>query len=265
MEMNLDHGPLVFEERGSGRPFLLLNGLPFGMAEFAEVMDVLSWSSRAIAVNLPGVGGSAPLADPNPKALADVLLFSFAKLGIDTMVIGCTDVAGPVVYEILAQQPGVVAGVLFFNTPIVLKGLRRPAYFERSKTTVVDLFRSGRRLENEIKAVMGKPERLDEERLEQAVGNLPRQARKTGAMMFERMANGSFPAWGEELKRFRKPMRLLWGARDPLLERHHLDAFRRLLPGVPVHLDESAGHFLGIEAPDLLGQALQELGREAWS
>jgi len=265
MKMLLSHGPLSYVEKGSGRPYLLINGLPFASAEYADVLDVLSWSSRAIAVDLPGIAGSAPLPEPTPAALAEALLSAIARLGIDSFILAVTDVAGPVGCEILRNQPGLVAGVLFFNTLIVPTGLNLPRYMDRSKTTIVDLIRPSRRLENEILCLMGKGEKFEGDILETALSNLTRPARKIGADLFARAKQAPFLEYHEILKQFQKPIRILWGEMDTLFPRNQFENFRRLLPDAHAELREGVGHFLGIEDANRLTESLQDLGREAWN
>ncbi|MHC5037127.1 MAG: alpha/beta fold hydrolase [Planctomycetota bacterium] len=265
MEVKLVHGPLSYEEKGSGRPYILLNGFPFGTGEFTEVLDVLAWSSRAVAVDLPGIGKSEPLPEPTPNALAQVLLDAFANLGLDTFILGATDVAGPVAYEIMDMQPGLVAGVLLFNTCIHPIGLKLPGYLEGPKTTIIDLLRPTRRLENEIVCVMGKGERLTTELMEAGFRNLSRAARRQGATLFEHMLKAPFSRYRESLTRYRKPMRILWGGSDPLYYKAQVEAFRTILPEVQTVQEDEVGHFFGIEEPNVLIHTLQELGREAWS
>ncbi|MHC4599430.1 MAG: alpha/beta fold hydrolase [Planctomycetota bacterium] len=265
MEMMLDHGPLAYEEKGSGRPYILLNGLPFGTSEYADVLEPLAWSARAIAIDLPGVGGSAALREPNPRAVAEILLFVFAKLGVDGMVIAATDVAGPVVFEILKEQPGMVGGILFYNTCIQRAGLRLPPYLEKPKTTVVNLLKPSMRLENEIVCAMGKGENLSPEILAVGLNNLNRAARKQGAALFDSLYKAPFDTYREELGRFRKPVRILWGSRNPFFGPTQFDAFRKVLPDSQAVSVSGIGHFFGIEDPSRLTQDLQELGREVWN
>ncbi|MHC4777903.1 MAG: alpha/beta fold hydrolase [Planctomycetota bacterium] len=265
MEMMLDHGPLSFQEKGSGRPYILLNGLPFGADEFDDVLEPLSWSARAIAVNLPGIGGSAPIKDPTPRAISEILLFAFAKLGLDCMVIGATDVAGPVVYEILRAQPGLVGGILLYNTCIQRAGLRLPQYLERPKTTVINLLQPTRRLENEIVCAMGKGENLKPATLEVGLTNLNRAARRQGAALFDSLYRCPFGSYREELMRFRKPTRILWGSRSPLFGVTQFETLKKLIPEAPARSEVNIGHFFGLEDPSILTHELQELGREVWN
>lgn len=265
MEMMLDHGALFFREKGLGRPYVLLNGFPFGSAEFADVLEVLSWSSRAIAVDLPGIGASAKTPEASPSAIADALLFSFAKFGIDGIVFGATDIAGPVVFEILGKRPELAAGALFFNTCLEPRGLWIPRYLEHAKTKVVDLFRTDRKLTQDILEAAGDPEAIPPPLLEAGVNNLKRPARRWGSLLYARTIEALFQDYRGVLQRFRKPLRILWGGRDPLFPRLQFEAFHALLPDAHTHWEEKVGHFFGTENPGLLAQTLQELGQESWS
>jgi pimeloyl-ACP methyl ester carboxylesterase len=252
-------------EKGSGRPYILLNGLPFGASEYADVLEPLSWSARAIAIDLPGVGASAALPEATPKGVAEILLFAFAKLGLDCFVIAATDVAGPVLCEILKEQPGMVGGALFHNTCIQRAGLRLPPYLEKPKTTVVNLLKPSMRLENEIVCAMAKAENLNPETLALGLANLNRAARKQGAALFDSLYRAPFESYREELGRFRKPVRILWGSRNPFFGPTQFDAFRKVLPQSKAESVSGIGHFFGIEDPSRLTQELQEIGREVWN
>jgi len=263
-EMALDSGSLCYREKGSGRPFILLNGFPFGSAEYTDVLEALSWSSRAVAVDLPGIAGSTPLAAPTPAALADAVLFSLSKFGIDCFVLAASDVAGPVAMEILDRQPGMVSAALFFNAIARPEGTAVPEYLVSGKTALFDLFHTRARTENEIVKVMGRADRLTPEALAVAEANLGHGGRKRGQALFQAAMKAPFHRYQEALSRFRKPLRLLWGERDPVCPPSHYRAFREAFPEARAASDPETGHFFGLEAPNLLAQTLQELGRAAW-
>jgi pimeloyl-ACP methyl ester carboxylesterase len=265
MDLPLDSGPLAYREKGRGRPFVLLNGPPFGAGEFDDVLGALSWSSRAVAVDLPGVGDSAGLPDPSPAALAEVLLLWFAKLGLDSFVLAASDVAGPVACEILARQPGMVSGALLFDTWATGDGIRIPEYLVSGKTGILDLFRTRTRTQSDIAGAMGKAERLTPELLDLAVARLGKGGRRRGQALFHSSLASPLEPRREALSHYRKPVRILRGERDPLCPDSQVRALAELLPQARAEAVPGAGHFLGIEAGEALAQQLQELGREAWA
>lgn len=263
-KIRLEHGVLTFLEKGQGRPYLLLNGPPFGALEFADVLDVLSWSSRAIAIDLPGLGGSELDRDPSLDDMTSILVGALATLGIDGAVLAATDVAGPLACHLIEQCPSLFAGALFFNTAIDGSNWSVPPYVESGRTRMIDLLRPSAWLEQAIVGVMGKGDRLDGKMLEIALSNLTRPRRRCLRNLINQIRSGTNGACSDTLNRFGKPVRVLWGKRDPLFTAPACRAFSHNLPSSAISLTDTGGHFLALEEPDLLTQTLQELGREAW-
>ena len=61
-------GPLAWREAGAGMPLLLLHGIGSGSASWAGQFEGLANAFHPMAWDAPGYGGSAPLAEPQPRA-----------------------------------------------------------------------------------------------------------------------------------------------------------------------------------------------------
>src|SRR5436305_15277600 len=79
--------------RGSGEPLLLLHSLGGSLVQWSPVIDALAAEREVVAVDMPGFGDSAPLAEgvePTAPILATAVLDFYESLEVN----GYPDVAG---------------------------------------------------------------------------------------------------------------------------------------------------------------------------
>ena len=84
-------------ERGAGDTILFVHGWPTGAAIWKHQLEALSAEHRVIAIDLPGFGGSPPIAEPTVSAFAAVVKgFIDAAALSDVFLIGWSMGAGTV-------------------------------------------------------------------------------------------------------------------------------------------------------------------------
>ena len=104
---------LAYEERGTGRPLVLLHAFPLSSAMWAG----LSMPGRVIVPDQRGFGGSALGEDaPSLGECADDVLALLDRLGLDRVALGGLSMGGYVAMELLRRAPERVAALLLADT-----------------------------------------------------------------------------------------------------------------------------------------------------
>ncbi len=105
----------------SAQPIVLLHGWPQSWIEWQEVMSLAAGEFRAIAIDLPGIGGSTPpVADSSKRALAAVVHGLIEQLDLKGATLVGHDVGGMIAYAYLRRYED-VAGVVIID--VVIPGL----------------------------------------------------------------------------------------------------------------------------------------------
>jgi len=115
----VDGRSLHVEESGdpSGRPYLFLHGWPESWRTWKPLMDAASSEARVIALDLPGIGGSAGGGAGGSKAaLASVVHGLAEHLSLTDLTLVGHDAGGMVAYAYLRRYP--VSRVVIMNTVI---------------------------------------------------------------------------------------------------------------------------------------------------
>lgn len=109
---------LAYRELGNGPPVLLLHGWPTSSWLWREVMVPIAVHNRAIALDLPGFGGSDKPPDQHYGFgfFAEVLDRFLDALGIDGVAIGVHDLGGPVGLHWAVHNRDRVKAVALLNT-----------------------------------------------------------------------------------------------------------------------------------------------------
>lgn len=105
----------------SARPIVLLHGWPQSWIEWQEVMSLAASEFHAIAIDLPGIGGSkSPVTDSSKRALAAVVHGLIEQLDLKGATLVGHDVGGMIAYAYLRRYED-VAGVVIID--VVIPGL----------------------------------------------------------------------------------------------------------------------------------------------
>jgi pimeloyl-ACP methyl ester carboxylesterase len=102
------HTELAFHRTGSGPPLVLLHGIGSSHRVWDPVVADLAEHFDVVAVDLPGFGGSAPLAagvQPSPAALASAVADLLDDLGILAPHVAGNSLGGWVALELAAIRP----------------------------------------------------------------------------------------------------------------------------------------------------------------
>jgi len=235
-------GALFAEIYGEGPPRILaLHGWGRRGNDFAAVLEGLS----GIAPDLPGFGASpAPDEVIGAEAYADILAGILDFFDRPPVLVGHS-FGGRVAVCLAAKHPERVGDLILTGVPLIrLETGRRPSF----------VYRLVRRL-NRIGV-------LSDERLEREKRNRGSDDYRaaTGVMrdILVKVVNESYES---QLGRVENRVHLLWGAEDREVPVSVAETADALLADSVLEVIPGVGHFLPIEAPEVLRRAIEETSR----
>jgi haloacetate dehalogenase len=98
-------GGLRVRRGGKGTPILLLHGHPQTHAMWHAVAPLLADDHTVIAADLPGYGGSKPVASGSKREMAHVLVAAMRELGFERFSIAGHDRGGRCAYRLALDHP----------------------------------------------------------------------------------------------------------------------------------------------------------------
>ncbi len=107
---------ITYRSEGAGPPLLFLHGIAGAARQFAGQLRFFAAERQAIAWDMPGHGGSAPLPLVTVDALAAALGGFIAALGLDRPVLVGHGLGGMIVQRLLAEAPRAARGVVLAQT-----------------------------------------------------------------------------------------------------------------------------------------------------
>ena len=123
-------GGVTYLEAGAGMPVLFLHGIGGAARMWTPQLDAFAAAGhRALAWDMPGHGGSAPLPLVTMDALAAALAGFMAELGLDRPVLVGHSMGGMIVQRLLAASPHAARAVVLAQTSAAF-GSKDPAWEE---------------------------------------------------------------------------------------------------------------------------------------
>jgi pimeloyl-ACP methyl ester carboxylesterase len=118
MLINIGNGDLHVEQRGSGRPLLLVHGFPLDHGMWQGQIDALADLCRVIAPDLRGFGRSSPAGEVLAmQDLADDLAALLDVMAIDEPIVFCgLSMGGYVAWPFVQRHGGRLAGLVLCDT-----------------------------------------------------------------------------------------------------------------------------------------------------
>jgi pimeloyl-ACP methyl ester carboxylesterase len=245
-----DLGPVQVnvDERGEGRPFLLLHGGggPDTVAGFAGVLAD-THRARIITPTHPGFGGT-----PRPDRLRTVRGLAALYVALldlldltDVTVVG-NSIGGWIAAEIgLLASPRVSGAILLDAAGIEVAGHPIADFFSLSPDQVTQL-------------AFHNPAafRFDPSTLPPAVQTV--MAGNRAALAIYAGSSMSDPSLVERLASMRIPTLVLWGDSDQIVDPDYGRAFAAAIPTARFQLLTATGHLPQVETPDQVLQAIAD-------
>ncbi|MEV4466414.1 alpha/beta fold hydrolase [Micromonospora echinofusca] len=258
---------------GDGPPVLLLHGIGRTLRDFTELHELLAERFRVHSVDLPGYGGSLPMARPcTLSALGEFAAHYLDAVGVEkpVHVVG-NSLGGAVAMRLAASEPARVGSLTLVNSAgfgrEVTIALRLLALRPLGRLLLRPTRWAARRAE---RSLFHDPAHATAERVAHALA-VARQPYAARVMLETARDLGTFrgvsPRWREELlaevQRLDVPTLVVWGDRDLILPATHLDTVRSRLPKARTHLFADCGHMPQIECAAEFHRLLVDFWAEA--
>jgi 3-oxoadipate enol-lactonase len=258
MNIRLKDITLEYEERGEGRPVLLIHGFPLSKEMWEPQLDALGKSAHVLAPDLRGHGKSGGTRGRYTIDLFAQDCYEFLEeKGIKEPVVLCgLSMGGYITFAFQRLYPDRVAGM-------ILAATRSAPDSEEGKV---------KREETIAVALESGPEAVAEGMLPKLLSphnfeNNPALVEKVRGIMKSNSRDGMAgalmsmkdrPDSGNTLKGFEHPALILHGADDQLIPASEAEAMKNSMKNARLEILPQAGHLLNLEQPDLFNQAVQQ-------
>jgi pimeloyl-ACP methyl ester carboxylesterase len=119
VDAKVKSGRLHYVRGGRGPAVILIHGFPQDWAEYRAIMPRLAQRFTVVAVDLPGIGGSAPPSGAYDTAnLAAQIRILAEALNLDHPYVVGHDLGGPVAYAYVRQFPAILRGAMILDVPM---------------------------------------------------------------------------------------------------------------------------------------------------
>jgi len=244
--MLIDQTELTISDLGSGRPFLLLHGGggPLTVTPFAELM-ASTHSARVLTPTHPGFAG-APRAESlrTIADLASLYVELIAKLDLRDVTVVGNSVGGWIAAEMaLLDMSRIGRFVLVDAVGIQVEGHPIIDFFSLTPRQIAE-------------ASYHDPDRFGIDPTK-----LPPQAQAAMAANRAALASYSGPAMSDptltgRLASVTRPVLVLWGDADRIVDEEYGRTWARVIPGARFNLLAETGHLPQLESPEKLLSAI---------
>ena len=252
-------GGIAYLEAGpqDGVPVVFLHGIGGAARQFSRQLDPLGEAGlRAIAWDMPGYGGSAPLPLVTIDALTAALAGFIAALGLDRPVLVGHSLGGMLVQRLLAEAPHAARAAVLSQTSAAF-GSKDPAWeaqFIAARLAPLDAGQSLADLADGMVAAMvgddADPAGLALAR--DCIASTPDSTYRDTVL--------AMPGFDQRagLPRIAVPTLVLAGSRDQNAPPAGMERMAARIPGARYVLVEGAGHLVHLEQPAQFNAILQE-------
>ncbi|THG29351.1 alpha/beta fold hydrolase [Naasia lichenicola] len=236
--------PLGVEERGSGRPMLILHGGagPASVTPFADLVADAT-GARVLVPTHPGFGGTArPEGLTTVARLAELYAGMIEQLELDDVTVIGNSLGGWVAAELALLHPTRLGRFALVDAVgIEVEGHPVASALEPTELAAQSWF-------DPSKAPSLDPTALPPAARAIFAGNRAALALYGGSMTDATLLG--------RLSEIRVPALVLWGEADRIADTDYGRAFAAAIPGARFELLERTGHVPQMETPDLLLEAL---------
>lgn len=278
----VDKKRIFVRETGDPRSpaLLLVHGFPTSSYDWRQVGTLLAGDFRCVSLDLPGYGLSdKPVAySYSLFQQADVVEGVLDTCGVRAAHLLSHDVGTSVHTELLARQEEStlsfdVLTSTFLNGSI-LKGMATLTEFQRILETPSLAERAQEMCDamlpgyvSGLERLMARPQVVTDEDAEVMTELLAFQdghRRIPQVYSYVRERYLLKDRWVGALQRAPGPIQLLWGSEDPVANVQMGRTLARLLPGAVYREVPGVGHFVALEAPDVVADAVRSfaVGRQ---
>lgn len=246
-------GQIGVREQGQGAPLILLHGVGMQSAAWAPQIEVLSRTHRVIALDLPGHGGSAPLAGvPGLPDYVAWLADAVAALSLGPISLAGHSMGALIASGYAVTRPDIVGRVALLNGTYRRDPAARQAVIARAAQ-----IRAGQMdLETPLDRWFGQDPSTD---------HLRAQVRTWLAAMDPKGYGDAYAAFAEGdaiyadgLGQYPGPLLALTGADDPNSTPAMARAMAQAVPQGRAVILKGARHMANLTAPEAVNDALAD-------
>jgi pimeloyl-ACP methyl ester carboxylesterase len=252
---------------------VLLPGFPSSTRAYIRLIDRLANDWHAVAIDYPGFGSSAPLAEsPTFDRLAEITGQVIDALGIGDYVIYMFDFGAPVGFRTALRHDDRVRGIVSQNGNAYLEGFG-PGFAlsewwrdREAGQSTIDAIVTLAGTQSQWNDGARDLEQIDPEQAlaDQRVLDLPGRASYMKALLWDYQNNVSqYGAWQAWLRERQPALLAIWGANDPIFAPPGAEAYKRDVADATVVLLDT-GHFALEEDVDVVAHYVGELMKEAF-
>jgi 3-oxoadipate enol-lactonase len=250
----LDALDLYYEERGSGRPLLLVAGIPAIASDWAPLAERLSGSRRVIAFDNRGSGRSTVTPGPYSTALlaADAVAL-LDHLGIERADVFGMSLGGMIAQEIALTRPDRVDRLVLGCTHC---GVRHAAPMPRETGRAFAMETDDWALRMRSLANFAFARGVDRALLERFVEKKANDVQDPEGYRAQIAAVLSHDTW-DRLPRIERRTLILTGDDDRVIPAASSDVLHERIPDSLLYVVTGAGHLFFVERPDETVRALE--------
>lgn len=247
---------LAFDDAVSGLPVVLLHGFPLCRAMWTPQVEALTRAGyRVVTPDLPGFGGSPPLAGTATMGrYADTVISLLDRLGIERAVVGGMSMGGYVLLNLAERYPERLLAALYLVT-------KAAADDQAGKARRVELageVRGGNRqvVPEAFERVLFAPETT---RRQPELTSRVRQwmdAASPEGVAGALLAMRNRRDYLSLLPTLDTPALVVGAAEDVAIPPVHAEALAKGLPDAELHIIVGAGHMANLEQPEAFNRVL---------
>jgi pimeloyl-ACP methyl ester carboxylesterase len=259
-----------------GPPVVLLHGWPGFSIDYRDVLPLGAGRAHVIAPDFLGFGGSDVPAGP-PEEVADEAAFAddvielVDTLGLERPLLAGHDVGSAVAAAVARRAPHRVRGLLLMNPTHPFIGdkrwaprAQREAWYQHFHLLpLAEALLDGRRRSIELYlghfyAHWAGSAPIGQELVASVVDAYARPGAFAASLAWYR-ARAAHRERVQPVAPVEVPTIALWGDRDPMRPLEHREGFEQAFPRSQSRVLAGVGHFVPIEAPQAVAEAVGEL------
>jgi pimeloyl-ACP methyl ester carboxylesterase len=259
-----------------GPPVVLLHGWPGFSVDYRDVLPLLARRARAVAPDFFGFGGSdVPLGPPeevaDEAAFADDVIELVDALGLEPPVLVGHDVGSAVAAAVARRAPDRIRGLVLMNPTHPFIGdkrwepdAQREAWYQHfHRLPLAEALIDGRRRAVEVYlghfyAHWSGSKPIRRELFASVIDAYARPGAFAASLAWYR-ARAAYRERELPLAPVEVPAIALWGDCDPMRPLAHREGFEQAFPRSQSRVLAGVGHFVPIEAPAAVAEAVGEL------
>jgi len=263
-------GEVAYWDSGEGeRALLLLHGLPTSKELWREVAPTLAEEYRVIVPDLPNFGDSARTsAGLVHRERAEAIDALLDALAIDRFVLVAHDLGASVAVDYMGLHGEKVDALVLMSSP-VYPDFEEPGVVELLRRPVLGTVLIGLAPRTLYRVSMKMGLHHDEQLSQQDVRDYARFYTRDGGRAALRMnlwwgtPEVMFAPYPAILRDIQVPTLLIHGEQDPFIPIEHAHRLERDVPDAELLLIAGGGHFLPIDVPEQVAEAVSAFLSEA--